>query len=137
MNIDSSDSLYLLLEVINSLTAAFIVTELFRTRKSKALLFQLLTRYGIPWLIANLVVSYLSSIRFLFSTLLYYVYIVFSPLILLAKWFGSTIVIILVIVGLYSLWRQFTSKSGHHNHNYYDFRIAVVCLVLILLKVGY
>ena len=132
-----SDSLYLLLEIVNSLTASFVLTELFRTRKSKSLLIQLATRYGIPWLIVNFLISYLSVIRVVLSTVLYYVYVIFSPFVLITKWLGSTTVIILVIIGIYSICRKFMSKSDHpYSYNQNDFRIASVCLILVLLKVS-
>lgn len=132
---DSSDSLYVLLEIVNSLTICFVLTELFRFAKSKSLLIQLATQYGIPWLVVNFLISYLSVIRAVLSTSLYYVYVIFSPFVLITKWLGSTIVIIFLIIGIYSIYRKFASKSDYSSNYQNDFRIASVCVILVLLKV--
>ena len=130
------DSLSLFIEIINSLAAAYIVTEFSRRRISKQNIYQLSKTCLIPLTILNLIVSYISIFRFIISTLLYGISIILSPFVALAEMVGSSLIIFIIVTSLFIAYKYITSYTESSNYNFYQdiFIVSAISIVFIVLR---
>lgn len=104
------------LEVINSLVAAFIFTEIFRHCNYLSLT-SLALQYIFPWIFLNILIRHVSFVNQVVSRWAELGYILLRPFTAIGEMLGSSVIIYILVTSLFLTWKYIVFSNSKDSNS--------------------